>query len=77
MHRERFKIPKRCNQNPRGAERLAIDTMLNTLTVAVLLEVSSKEKLGHWIGTNIWKLFIYTCMSKKSKLFLRSNLIGD
>lgn len=70
---ERFKIPKRCYHNLRGAERLAVGTLLNTLTVQVLLEVSSKEKLGHEIGTNAWKWFIYTHVSKKSKLLLHSN----
>lgn len=44
---ERFKIPKKCYHNLRGAERLAIDSTLNTLAVEVLLEVFSKEKLGH------------------------------
>lgn len=43
----KFKIPKRCYPNLRGAERLAVGTLLNILTVQALLEVSSKEKLGH------------------------------
>lgn len=71
---ERFKILRRCDQNLRGAERLSTGTIINTSTVAVLLEVSNKEKTGALDRNNYMKVVhIDLCDQKKSKLFLCRN----
>lgn len=41
---EQLKTPKRQDLNLRGAKRLALETRPNTLSTAVLLEVSSKKQ---------------------------------